>query len=32
MLAEHEKEFSQYFDLIDIDSLGAATVCELHKR
>jgi SAM-dependent methyltransferase len=29
MLAEHEKEFSQYFDLIDIDSLGTATVCDL---
>ena len=29
MLAEHEKEFSQYFDLIDIDSLASATVCDL---
>lgn len=29
MLAEHEKEFSQYFDLIDLDSLETATVCDL---
>lgn len=29
MLAEHDKEFSQYFDLIDIDSLETATVCDL---
>jgi SAM-dependent methyltransferase len=29
MLAEHEEEFNQYFDLIDIDSLGTATVCDL---
>lgn len=29
MLAEHEKEFSQYFDLIDLESLGTATVCDL---
>jgi SAM-dependent methyltransferase len=29
MLGEHEKEFSQYFDLIDVDSLDTATVCDL---
>jgi hypothetical protein len=29
MLTEHEKEFSQYFDLIDITSIETATVCDL---
>jgi SAM-dependent methyltransferase len=29
LLAEHEKEFSQYFDLIDFDLLRTATVCDL---
>jgi SAM-dependent methyltransferase len=29
MLAEHETEFSQYFDLVGIDSLATATVCDL---
>jgi SAM-dependent methyltransferase len=29
ILAEHENEFRQYFDLVDIDSLGNATVCDL---
>jgi SAM-dependent methyltransferase len=29
MLAEHEKEFSQYFDVIDVESLSSATVCDL---
>lgn len=29
ILAEHEDEFRQYFDLVDVDSLGNATVCDL---
>jgi SAM-dependent methyltransferase len=29
ILTEHQDEFRQYFDLIEIDSLGAATVCDL---
>jgi SAM-dependent methyltransferase len=29
ILAEHETEFRQYFDLVDLDSLGNATVCDL---
>src|SRR5260370_24673468 len=29
ILSEHESEFRNYFDLIDIDSLGQATVCDL---
>jgi SAM-dependent methyltransferase len=29
MLTEHEEEFRQYFDLIDIDSLAEATICDL---
>jgi len=29
ILTEHHDEFRQYFDLIETDSLGAATVCDL---
>ena len=29
ILTEHEDEFRQYFDLVDVDSLGDATVCDL---
>jgi SAM-dependent methyltransferase len=29
ILAEHEKEFMSYFDLVDLNSLGKARVCDL---
>jgi SAM-dependent methyltransferase len=29
ILAEHEDEFRQYFDLVDVDALANATVCDL---
>lgn len=29
VLPEHEKEFSQYFDLVDLNSLRAARICDL---
>lgn len=29
ILTEHDHEFRQYFDLIDVDSLGEATICDL---
>jgi len=29
ILAEHEQEFRRYFDLVDIDALRDATVCDL---
>jgi len=29
VLPEHEDEFRQYFDLVDIEALGEATVCDL---
>lgn len=29
MLPEHEKEFSQYFDLLDLDAFTAGRVCDL---
>jgi len=29
ILPEHEKEFQQYFDLVDLDSLANARICDL---
>jgi SAM-dependent methyltransferase len=29
ILPEHEKEFHQYFDLVDVDSLANARICDL---